>query len=232
MTNRKNETLITGPIQLLNEYTKVVQDIANNRLHNSYAVAPFENIEDILRAVEDDFCVLPELNGIFELKTDNIVHRETVSDHTIKVVNNIFGSAFYKYLSKHQRIIVEFAAYLHDIGKGPKEKWKNGIQPVYPDHSADAIPMLARILSEDINEISEKEIQTICLLVIYHDLMGDIIGKGRSMDELSSLCLKKTDLYMLATLAEADIRAVGAGWEYDIVEKLENLIERIEVIEN
>ncbi|MEM5667924.1 HD domain-containing protein [Bacillus cereus] len=79
---------------------------------------------------------------MFELETDNKVHSDNVSDHTIKVVNNLEDNEYYRNLSENDKKLVKLSAYLHDIGKGPKSKWKDGIQVAYPDHPADSIPML------------------------------------------------------------------------------------------
>lgn len=182
------------------------------------------DLEDMLVKIEKNFCIIPELDGIYELQTDNKIHTESVSNHTIKVANYVKQSKFYKILNKKNKRIVLLAAYLHDIGKGPKSKWKNGIQPTYPDHPADAIPMIIGILSNYISNITEEEIKELCLLVIYHDLMGDIIGREREFGELKKLNLNETELNMLAALSEADIMAIGTGWEINIERELEYLI--------
>ena len=63
--------------------------------------------------------------------------------------------------------------------------------------------------------------------MVYHDLMGEIIGEGRDFNEILALDLNRKDLYMMAALAEADISAIGAGWEYCIEEQLEELINEV-----
>jgi len=223
---RETETLITGPIQLNKRYLSVIDHIMNAREKGSFIDARFKNIDHALLEISRDFCVIPELAGIYDLQTDNRIHQETVSLHTIRVVNNVKETGFYNCIGEKRKSIVLLAAYLHDIGKGPKTKWKDGIQQVYPDHPADTISMLDRIFSEDFLDISEKEIRKVCLLVVYHDLMGDIIGRERNIDELLALKLSRKDLYMMAALSEADIRAIDIGWEQNI-EELEDLIERV-----
>ena len=224
---RKDETLVTGPIQLRENYLRAVDYIVNNREKCLFESAPFDNINHALIEIDRNFCVIPELEGIYELETDNEIHKETVSKHTISVANNVERTVFYSRLEEKWQRVVLFAAYLHDIGKGPKDKWEDGIQHVYADHPADAIPMVSRILIEDIKDLSYMEIKRICLLVAYHDLMGDIIGKDRDIRELYELNLSNKELYMLAALAEADIIAVNAGWEWSIEEQLEELIDEV-----
>lgn len=224
---RRNETLVTGPIQLREEFYKTVECIISNRGNGSCTDAQFENVDHALTEIKKNFCVIPELEGIYQLQTDNQIHQETVSGHTIKVVNNVKKTMFYDMIGEKWKHVVLLAAYLHDIGKGPKEKWTNGIQKVYADHPVDALPMVTRILSEDIKDIDDKQIRRICLLVAYHDLMGDIIGKERAKSELLELNLNKKDLYMLAALTTADIQSIGIGWEKNIVKKVEDLIDEM-----
>lgn len=222
---RENETLVTGPIQLREIYLNTIDTIIDNRQKGSYRNAPFYAIEHALMEIERDFCIIPELGGIYELQTDNIFHQETVSRHTIRVVDNVKDTVYFNQIGERWKNVVLFAAYLHDIGKGPREKWEKGIQQVYRDHPVDAMPMLVRILSEDIRDISDQEIRRVCLLVAYHDLMGDIIGTERDVNEMLALELNIKDLNMLAALSEADIRAIGVDWEWNIEEKLDDLID-------
>ena len=227
LKEREKETLVIGPIQLRQSYLSLVNRIIEEREENDYESPRFKDVENALLEIEHNFCVVPELNGIYGLETDNKVHKETVSEHTLNVVSNVKKTRFYNRLSEKWQNVVLLAAYLHDIGKGPKEKWGNGIQRAYPDHLADAIDMLNRILTEDIEDISDKEVKRVCLLVVYHDLLGDVIGRGRDKNEIYGLKLSQTELIMLAALAEADIRAIGGFWEYKIDEKLVDLIEEI-----
>lgn len=226
-SGRERETLVIGPIQLREKYLSAVENIENNRANGSYMNARFDNIDHALVEIERNFCVIPELEGIYELQTDNKIHRESVSRHTISVVENVKNTIFYDKIGEQWKSIVLFAAYLHDIGKGPRGKWKDGVQRAYTDHPADAIPMIERILSEEIKIISHSQIRMICMLVAYHDLMGDIIGNDRAVNEIFELELDEQDLNMLATLAEADISALGVGWENNIEEQLEELIEKV-----
>lgn len=226
--DRKNETLVMGPIQLYDRYAALVDGIIRNRKNNPPRNPRFRDIAQAVTVLEDDFCAIPELEDIYGLETDNPVHHETVDEHTLQVVANVEDSSFFDELGPKRKNAVRLAAYLHDIGKGPKSKWdwNEGIQKAYPDHPADAIPMLERILSDDFAQLSEKEIRWICLLTVYHDLMGDIIGRGRDEQELFHLKLSEKDLYMLAALAEADVRALREDWSSGFADSLEDLIDR------
>lgn len=224
--DRKGETLVTGPIQLHAACRELIETVLRSREKNPPAAPRFEDVSHGLAALGKNFCAIPELAGIWNLKTDNPTHRETVSDHTLQVVNGVRASAFWRGLNAVGQNAVLLAAYLHDMGKGPAEKWAGGIQKAYADHPADAIPMLKRILSEDFLRLSEKEIRWICVLVVYHDLMGDIIGRGRGERELLALALDREELCMLAALTEADVTALSETWSMGLREKLSDVIER------
>lgn len=220
--DRRYESLVTGPVELYMKYEQAIYNILQNKKHTLV----FMNMYELLQVIKQNFCTLPELRGIYGLQTSNQMHKETVSDHTLSVVRNVKMTPFYRRLNNHDKRVVELAAYLHDIGKGPKEKWADGVQPVYSDHPADAIPMLERIMTDPMYNFSESEVQDICMLVVYHDLMGDIIGFGRSMVELKDLKLDKNQLFMLAALSQADIMALGNNWSEGLVGKLEELIQK------
>lgn len=143
--DRKDETLVIGPLQLYEIYQEVVNNIEENRKVMDRHGCRFKDIEDAISQIEDDFCVIQELSDIYNLETDNYMHHQSVSNHTITVVNNLSSTQYYSYLNEKEQYIVRLAAYFHDIGKGPKEKWKGGIQKAYPDHPVDALPMLQRI---------------------------------------------------------------------------------------
>jgi len=223
---RKKESLITGPRVLNNHFSNAIKTITRNRRNMDSSFEPaFEDVHDALIKIKQNFCVIPELEGIFGLQTDNEVHRESVSDHTIQVVSNLKQFKYYTALSKPDRRVVKLSAYLHDIGKGPKSKWDNGIQKCYPDHPADAVPMLVRVLTDEFVSISEDDIRKICLLVFYHDIVGDIIENGRSMSELIKLNIDENELDMLIALSLADTSAISRAWVQRIELKLDDFVD-------
>lgn len=227
MKGRENENLITGPYFLEHYFKDVVDTIIKERKKLSKTEKKFSNINDALIKIGIDFCVIEELEGIFELETDNSEHSQNVSDHTIQVINNLEKNVYFKNLSEPDKSLVKLSAYFHDIGKGPKSKWEKEIQKAYPDHPSDAVPMLERILTEDFENISDNEIRTICLLVLYHDLIGDILIKGRSEKELTNLKINENELNMLISITLADVSAINFVWSMNIQSKLPNFVERI-----
>ena len=225
---RKNETLVTGPYLLKNKFDTLIKTIVKSKTSN-LSNHKFKNIQDAIQKVETNFCCIDELTGIYRLETVNEVHSENVSDHTKKVVQNLTENDYYKALSNQDKDITKLSAYLHDIGKGPKSKWRDGKQKAYADHPADAIPMLERILSEDIAELTEYQIRKISLLVVYHDLIGDIVGNGRSKKELFDIIQDENELNMLIAISLADVLAINPNWYMDIYLKLDDI--RKEVLE-
>ena len=229
MDGRKNETLVTGPYSLRHSFKELVKTIIEERQENEEDDFIFEDIEDAINKLGSDFCAIEEMAGIYELETENEMHNDNVSNHTNKVVEYVKKNEYIANLSKRDRDIVELSAYLHDIGKGPKSKWKNEKQNAYPDHPADAIPMLERILTEDFEELSEYEIRKICLLVVYHDLIGDILERGRSKKELIDLDINENELNMLIAISLADITAINTFWQFVFESKIEAFINEIKL---
>jgi UTP:GlnB (protein PII) uridylyltransferase len=72
--------------------------------------------------------------------------------------------------------------------------------------------MLRRILTEEITTIKSRSIQVLAKLVCYHDLIGDIIAKGRDLEQLETIAGSEQELDMLIALNLADAKAVVQGW--------------------
>ncbi|MCK4662036.1 MAG: DUF4433 domain-containing protein [Bacteroidales bacterium] len=224
---KPNNTLVTGPYFLKHDFDSTRKKIIKQREKTEKTEFLFTNIENAISIIDNDFCAIQELRDIYELETVNEVHNENVSDHTKKVVSNLEKNSYYKNLSDMDKNIVKLSAYLHDIGKGPKSKWKNRKQTAYPDHPADAVPMLKRILIEDFEELSKYEIRKICLLVTYHDIIGDILQHSRSKQELINLIRNEKELNMLIAISLADVSAINSGWNFMIEQKLPKFVKDI-----
>ena len=222
---RELENYVTGPKVLYRKYKEAVAAILEKRAQGSVVNPAFENVEDAITKIRADFSVLPELQGICGLRTNNRVHWQAVDEHTRNAVSKLPNSMYYQQLSDEEKQTVVLALYLHDIGKGPKSKWWDGVQRIYYDHPADAIPMLVRILSEEIREISEKRINEICVLIAYHDLLGDSMAKGRHIEELENLKLTRQQVYMLEALSIADITSIKEEWIPGLLKWLEDVVQ-------
>lgn len=228
MLGLENQSLITGPYFLKKSYKDTIKKVLEKRTEpNPNGKYLFENIEDALEKIDKNFCAIKEMEDIYKLETKNEVHSENVSDHTLKVVAELEKLDYYNDARNKDKNILKLSAYLHDIGKGPKSKWKEGKQPAYPDHPADAPKMLERILVEDFKYLSEYEIRKICILVTYHDLIGEIIGKGRSLKQLIAIVDTEKTLEMLATLNFADVSAINRLWKSEYQKGIENLKKEV-----
>lgn len=221
---RPNETLTTGPNYLKRMYDNFILIILQEReiKDNKYR---FNNINDLLLAINIDFNILKDLEGINGLETENEIHTENVSDHTLRVVANLINSDCYHKFDQIDKDILKISAYLHDIGKGPHEKWasNNYMQKAYPDHPVDSLKMTAKILIDEIIELSEYEIRMICLLVGYHDLIGEILGKGRDKKQLFDILKTEKEFDMLNCLSFADVLSFNNGWNLTYEYQIEGL---------
>ncbi|ALL06229.1 hypothetical protein AQ505_12440 [Pedobacter sp. PACM 27299] len=224
---QENYSLITGPRILKSTVKKAIKEVCKDINSRTGKTFKFKDIYEALKKIQEDFCAVKELAGIYNLKTDNVIHRETVSDHTQRVVKNVLKSDFYKNSSPENQCILELSAYLHDIGKGPASKWKDGIQTAYPDHPADGVEMVARFLYEDVEELTEYQVRMIILLVSYHDLIGEILAPGRDEQQLKDIIQTRLELEMLSVLNRADVAALNIEWQWNFDGKIRRFIESI-----
>lgn len=174
----------------------------------------FIGLEGLCAGLRQDFACLPETAGLVGLETDNRAHSEDVGAHTHRVVAELLITPEYGRLSPPDRILLEVAAYLHDIGKGPKSRWAayGGRQQIDHDHPVKALPMLERIFTQEITGLNLASAALVCKLVAYHDLVGGIIYGGRRLDELLSIVTNEVELDMLVALSKADAAAINPTW--------------------
>lgn len=211
-----NESIATGPYFIKEEYKKIIERImpALNKASSPTFVDLFDMLEAGLRK---NLGCLSETKELIGLDTDNSMHSEDVGKHTLHVVSELLKLSEYEILNRTDKLLVEIAAYLHDIGKGPKSRWaKNrGKQKVDHDHPIKALPMLFRILTEEIGTMKSRSAKVICKLVCYHDLIGYITARGRKIGELIDIVEDERELDMLIALSKADTRAVNPAWVDD-----------------
>lgn len=221
---KQEESLVTGPTQLRIKYQLTVGNIEHKRRYMDADKCIFRNVENAISKIDNNFCVIKELADIYTLEPEK--HTE-VEIPTILVIHNLPELKYYSLLNEREKNIVKLAAYFYDIGKGPKEKWKNGVKEKYLDYPADALPMLERIFSEDYEEIEYSDYRDICLLVAYSDLLFGIINDERSREELNRLRLSKQELYMLAALSEAIMSIESKVSLSETKFKLDSFLEEI-----
>lgn len=225
LKDRENEDLVTGPKRLKYTFDTLTNDIIENRKTiNHYN---YKSISGLLSALENDFCSIEETKGIYNLETKNDVHSNTVSDHTLEVVKNLKENVFFKKQSSVNQEILLLSAYLHDIGKGPHSKWQDGKQPAYNDHPYDSLLYTQRILTEDIEELTNEEIRLINLLVGYHDILGDLCRDFRNTIELKNIISSPNDLNLLYILSQADILSIREDWYKNLISKFDAIKNKV-----
>lgn len=207
---KERQSLVTGPEILKSQYQEVVSII--KKQHQDTVPNPkFENVSDAIDKISEDFSVIPELDAIEELETANTQHWQSISDHTKRVVEKLEQLEEYPTFSDSQKKVLKLASFLHDIGKGTSPKDDTGKQKADNDHPANAIPMLERILSEDIESISSRKIRQTVMLVIYHDLIGDVIGNDRDREQILNVIRTIEDFDMLVAISKADVSSLISG---------------------
>lgn len=215
--DRKNETLVTGPRMLLRNFKNLMDEVKKDR-QTKEAGYPYKTVKELVDALNQDITKLPELKAVADILQDYAPHNDTVGDHTKKVVEEIQKTVYYKSASVTVKSVMLLGAYLHDIGKGPASKWKDGkMNSAYPDHPADAIPMLGRILTEEIESLDNDEIRRLCILVVYHDIIGECYEKGRDKQQIADLIESEDDYDMLTAISIADATATNGFWGRKII---------------
>lgn len=220
-------SLVHGPFITRRTFRNIVKRIHKARKHvrEDY---PFDDIESCISAIRADFSCIAELNGIRNLPTDNSIHKSNVEKHTKEVVQALLSSDEYNSLSDREKLVVELAAYLHDIGKGPRDRWKDGIQKVDDDHPRKSAKYLERFLIEDIDTISKNEIRQIVLIVMYHDFIGDHLISGRYLSELKEVIELESDFKLLYALCKADVMAIHSPWYTDKENEWKHIYDTIQ----
>lgn len=216
----KKLSFITGPNFLRKGFLDTVSSIDNGRLPNTR----FVNLEQALSSVRADFCSISELASINGLAAGYGPHKDDVGTHSRRVAQLVRESPEYGYLDLRGKQILEFAAFLHDIGKGPKTRWPNSfMDKADSNHACKSLPMLQRILTEDVGGLSSNDIRQLVLLVTYDDLLGEIAAKGRDKKQLLDVISCEEDVNMLVALSRADIGALNLGWLMDTHHRIEQL---------
>lgn len=225
--DQKNISLVTGPATLLSHYKSLLENIKEKRQKPKKSY-PHKTLKELVEALKEDFDAVPELKDVEDLLQDYSPHNDTVGDHTRGVVAEMKKLAYYNKVLDEKKNILLLSAYLHDIGKGPKNKWKEGIMKrAYPDHPADAVPMLLKILTEEIETLTDEEIRQVCMLVVYHDIVGDCMTKGREKQQIVNVIESEDDLDMLFSISVADAMAVKKDWGIEVLSKMKSFKEEI-----
>jgi hypothetical protein len=211
-SDKPTQSLVTGPFFFKEKFEETVQQILENRGTEPAPTFPFHDIGEALAAIKEDFGSIAEMAEIWGLKVWQLDHQYVVSEHTQDLVDNLKRDAFYKRCEKADRDVLLLSAYLHGIGKAPVAGSSGNTHQVFTDYPLDSMEKLVRLLSEEIEVLSDEEVRKICLLVGYHDLVTDIILRHRDKKQLFDLIQDTTELDMLIAISVAGIPA-GQGVE-------------------
>ena len=218
-------SVVIGPNEIASIFEATCEYVEKNSGKN-FEQANFKNLQELLLGLRGDFGCLPHTAELVGLSSANGIHRRPVDVHTKEVVAGLLKLEGFKCLSSHQQMLLELAAYLHDIGKGPSSRWVRygGLQQVDPDHPVGAMPMLAEILTKHVGLVDQLAARQLLKIVCYHDLVGDVLGNGRDEQQIRDVVDDVDELNMLFLLAQADIESLVPWW-WD-VNKAEALYER------
>jgi hypothetical protein len=204
--------LVLGPAAISQRYRAAIAEL---QLRLGHAATPrFADLFALRDALRSNFSVLPETAELVGLETDNKTHFEDVGSHTRRVVTELRKTPEYEHMNEQDQMLLEIVAFLHDIGKGPKSRWadNDGKQMLDPDHPIRALPMLHRILTEEVREVSLEDAILIDKLIAYHDLVGGILFSGRRLQEIYQILESERELDMLIGLGRADSTAINPDW--------------------
>lgn len=218
-----NYSIVTGPVWLKHFTEQTIQAI------NSYSGGPvkYADIKTALAAIGQNFCSIKSLADIDGLQADYGPHHGDVGEHCRHVAAGVETQAEYPQLTQTDKDIVKLAAYLHDIGKGPKSRWPSArMTGADNDHARKSLPMLQRILIEDIAKPDADSVRKLVTLVTYDDLVGDIVANGRNEQQLFDIITTEADVNMLIALGKADMAAINPMWVSNHYQAIEQLRQR------
>jgi len=201
-------SLVTGPVFLKKTADALVSEILELRNSASLSAAVFTDIQDAVVKMYASFCCYPALAAIDALQTENPMHREDVGAHTRTVVARLTGLPAFNSFVSHEKNLLVLSAFMHDTGKAFSRRNPQGQQRVDLEHPIKAVSCLKQLLVYDIQNLSAEDIRQIVMLVFYHDLIGDVFGKGRDKDQIVNVVARITEFDMLAALALADVESL------------------------
>lgn len=216
-----NNSLVTGPHFLKRYVDEAVSYIVSFQRQEE---PKFQSLGDTLHAVRTNFAAIKELEDINGLVANYGPHHGDVGEHSRQVANLVINSPEYHQLDAIHREVLEIAAYLHDIGKGPKTRWINNIMDkADEEHPRKSLPMLKRILTEDLPVLPADLVRKIVMLVTYDDLLGEIVAKGRNKSQLFDIVTSPEDINMLVALSKADIGSLNHHWLGQVSDGIDSL---------
>jgi hypothetical protein len=81
--------------------------------------------------------------------------------------------------------------------------------------------MVVEILAEQVKNVRLENAELILKLVCYHDLVGDVLGKGRDEQQIADIANSEVELTMLFALGKADATSlIDSWWDEEMAEAL------------
>jgi UTP:GlnB (protein PII) uridylyltransferase len=206
-------TLVHGPNEIAMMFESACTEVKATYAKQKWQ-ATFQDLAALRDGLRANFGCLPHTAELVGLRSENGIHKKTVDLHTADVVGKLHSLPAFAKLDAGAQLLVEVAAWLHDIGKGPRSRWANngGLQKVDPNHPVGAMPMMVEILTRHVAPIDPADARTLMKLVCYHDLVGDVLGKGRDEQQIIDVVESRRELDMLFALGEADATVLVEAW--------------------
>lgn len=194
-------SLVTGPLLLKESFEDTVKYVES---FNLQVIPKYQSLTDALNSIRTNFSAIKELEQINELVADYGTYEENIGAHTRRIVDFIVDSPEYIELETNQQEVLEFSAYLHDIGRKPNFIYQNEvIHKLRSEHHKNSLPMLKRILTEELPILPFDIVRKIIMLVTYHDLLIDIVSNGRDKTQFFDIVGSVEDIIMLVALSKA-----------------------------
>lgn len=208
----KGYGLVTGPSEISEMYYAAVDAVCE--VDRPVFGARFTTPKALLEALRNNFGCLACTAELIGLRSENGIHKLTVDEHTFEVVKKLRSLPEFQVFDSITQDRLELAAYLHDIGKGPKARWNwnGGLQKVDPDHPVRAMPMVVEILTKDVAKLHIDSAKIIIKLICYHDLVGEVLGKGRDESQIVTIVDNEFELQMLFAIGKADATSLSDFW--------------------
>lgn len=208
----KGFSLVTGPVEIAALYRDAVELVCS--VERPVLDAKYQNPAKLLDAIRQNFGCIAHTSELVGLRSANGIHKLTVDKHTCEVVDRLKNLPEFKAFDAAEQGRLELAAYLHDIGKGPKSRWEwsGGLQKVDADHPVRALAMMVEIFSQDVAQIKPETAKILFKLVCYHDLVGEVIGKGRDESQIVDVADNEAELRMLFAIGKADATSLSEMW--------------------
>jgi len=176
----KRSSIVSGPRSIARAFKAACAEFAKMSGKHA-ATASFASPQELLKGLHTDFGCIAQTAELVGVKSENGLRKRSVDVHTKEVLVALLESPEYEGLRVRAKWVVELAAYLHDIGKGPRSRWdKNGgLQKVDLNHPVRAMPMMVDILNRQVASVTRESAEIVTKPVCYHDLVGVVLGNGR-----------------------------------------------------